>query len=486
MIRRFATAVCLAAALLPARASAQDALPDDLDVSGLVTNVTRVEGWRFFETPVEEADPRYTFIGNRSDLGVRVRGRRFDLGGGFSYVRLERLPRRAIGPGGLGTGAFYFAASGLPYSYQVFLTELTVAAHTADRRFTLTAGRMPYTSGAEGAFIDATRASAHMAEVRRLRLDGRLLGNFEWSFYQRRFDGLRLDADGDRRYAGAAAYLVTQGVYEESANLTMPKLAVGSAWTGWRHGTSSETQVFAQAYRDRRAIDIRPDNANIATAAADISVVAVGASHIGTRRLARGEADWLLWGAAQGGDWYGETHRAQAGALEGGYRLATGGRPWVRAGVSYASGDGQARDGRHETFFPMLADVRTYAQSMVYAPMNLRDAFVQVLADPHPRARVRVDLHRLDLANAEDRWYQGSGATAKTGRYFGFSTRPSGGATGLGTVVEGSVAVRLSRYWSVNAFAAHLRGGPVVRARFSSDRRWFWYVENTVGLKLAR
>ena len=35
-----------------------------------------------------------------------------DLEGGFAYVRAEHLPTDAIGPGGLGTGAFYFAASG--------------------------------------------------------------------------------------------------------------------------------------------------------------------------------------------------------------------------------------------------------------------------------------------------------------------------------------------------------------------------------------
>ena len=120
-------------------------------------------------------NPDYTFFGNRADLQIQVRNRRVDLTGAFAYVRVEHLPKEAIGPGGLGTGAFYFASSGLPYSYQVFLTGLTVSAHTADRRGALTVGRMAYTSGAEGE--RPATAGSTPAAVRRLRLDGRLIGN---------------------------------------------------------------------------------------------------------------------------------------------------------------------------------------------------------------------------------------------------------------------------------------------------------------------
>ncbi|MDH4067138.1 MAG: alginate export family protein, partial [Acidobacteriota bacterium] len=454
----------LAGALLvvvPMRLMAQSVADADTgpQVEASVSNTTRVESWRFFDSRIDGVDPRYTFVGNRSDLGVRVRGAQFDLGGGFSYVRLQNLPTAAIGPGGLGTGAFYFFSSGLPYSYQVFLTELTLSAHTRGRRVTLTAGRMPYLSGAEGTHVEEGRLSPHLSVVRRQRLDGRLLGTFAWSLYQRRFDGVRLDVDSDRLYAGGGAFLVTQGVYEESANLTMTKLRVGTAYAGWRHGAAGETQAFAHLYRDSRAIDVRPDNSNVPTQTADVSVYAAGVSHVGTARAGRGEADWLLFGVAQGGDWYGQAHRANAGALEGGYRWpAAAWKPWLRAGFSQASGDRAPADRRHETFFPMLADVRTYAQSMVYAPMNLRDRFAQVLAEPHARVQLRVDAHWLDLVEAADRWYQGSGATAREGGYFGYSTRPSGGQRRLGTVLEASGDVRLSRYWSINGYMARIWG----------------------------
>jgi hypothetical protein len=474
----------------PRPALAQEAAPipagSDPEVVVSASNLTRVESWRFFEPPIEGVDPDYTFFGNRFDTYLRVRGSRFDLSGGFSYVRVQHLPTDAIGPGGLGTGPFYYAASGIPYSYQASLKEFTASVHTRDRRFGVTIGRMPYTSGAEGEPFNARLADTRLSGIRRMRLDGRLVGTFDWSFYQRRFDGVRFDVAHDRDYAGGGLFLVSQGGYEESTNLTIPKLQVGTAYAGRRHGSTAESQLFAYGYRDRRAVDIRPDNANLPTDAADVTVWAVGGSHVGTRVLGGGDADWLAWGAWQGGDWYGQAHRAFGLAVEGGYRWREQpGRPWLRAGMSYSSGDDDPRDDRHGTFFPMLQETRTYALSMVYAQANLRDVFAQVLADPHPRARVRVDLHRLDLADAADRWYQGSGATAREGPFFGYSTRPSNRARGLGTVVEGTADVRLSRYWSVNAYLGRMWGGPVVRGVFRGDRLFYWYVENVLRLTLG-
>lgn len=487
MMRALLFGVCALALIEVAPVRAQETAPAaDPEVSAVVSNLTRVESWRFFEPPGDEVDPNYTFFGNRFDAYLRVRGVHLDLSGGFSYVRVEHLPTDAIGPGGLGTGPFYYVASGIPYSYQASVREFTVSVHTRDRGVSVTIGRMPYASGAEGEPFNVRPEGSRVAELRRLRLDGRLVGTFDWSFYQRRFDGVRLDLGRGRDYAGAGAFLVSQGGFEESTNLTIPKLQVGTAFAGRRHGSTGETQLFAHVYRDRREIDIRPDNAGVPVDAADVTIWAAGGSHLGTRELARGDADWLAWGAMQGGDWYGQAHRAVGVALEGGYRWREQpGRPWIRAGISYASGDDDGRDGRHGTFFPMLQDTRTYALSMVYAHANLRDAFAQVLADPHPRVRARVDLHRLDLAQAADRWYQGSGATAREGRFFGFSTRPSSGARGLGTILEGTADVRISRYWSVNGYVGRMWGGPVVRGVFRGDRLFYWYVENVLQLRLG-
>ena len=154
-------------------------------------------------------------------------------------------------------------------------------------------------------------------------------------------------------------------------------------------------------------------------------------------------------------------------------------RPWVRAGYLYASGDGDANDHRHGTFFQMLPSSRKYALSSVYAQMNLRDLFVQVLAEPG-RVKTRLDLHRLSLASGADLWYQGSGATSSTGRFFGFTGRVAGGATDFGTVLEGTVEVPIKKYWSLNAYAGTIRGGAVVKRLFAGTTLTTGYVENVI------
>jgi len=123
--------------VLSATAAAQSAEPK---VTGTVSNITRVESWSYFQprvdilAPTEQpiGEPDYTFFGDRAELGVRVNGPRFELGGAFNYVRLENLPTNAIGPGGLGTGAFYFAATGVSYSYQLYFGELTLKTKFSD------------------------------------------------------------------------------------------------------------------------------------------------------------------------------------------------------------------------------------------------------------------------------------------------------------------------------------------------------------------
>ena len=103
---------------------------------------------------------------------MRVEGSRFDFGGTFNYVRLENLPTRAIGPGGFGSGAFYFAAAGLRYSYQLYFGELTARVKSSNG-VSFTVGRMPFASGGE-----VRSGSLSMQNLKALRLHSRLIGTF--------------------------------------------------------------------------------------------------------------------------------------------------------------------------------------------------------------------------------------------------------------------------------------------------------------------
>jgi Alginate export len=462
-------------------AAAQSSETAEPKVTATLTNITRVESWSFFQpladpqSPDDIVNPKYTFAGDRAQLGVRVEGARFDIAAAFNYVRLENLPTNAIGPGALGSGAFYYAASGLPFSYQVYLSELNLVAKSRGRGFSTRIGRMRFASGAE-----FTSPDPRLETIKRERLHSRLAGEFEWSLYQRRFDGVRADWDHPHWHISSSLLLPTQGGYEESANLTISKLQLASA-SVTRKGSAAESQIFGHLYHDRRSVTARPDNTGFSALAADVTIAAVGASHAAVVDTSGGELDVVGWFAGEFGDWYGQSHLATSVAAEVGHRWTRAGmRPWVRGGYLFASGDGDQTDSRHTTFFQMLPSSRQYALSSVYTQMNLRDAFVQTFFEPGRGVKARIEAHRLDLASGQDRWYYGSGATAGTGGFFGFSGRSSNGETSLGTVVEGTVEVPIKRYWSINAYVGSMWGGRVVRGLFEDRRLGTWYIENVL------
>lgn len=442
-----------------------------------IRDVTRVEAWSFFEPPDDRADSTYTILGNRATLGVRVTSRRLDLDAAFQYAQLIGLPERAIGPGALGSGGFYYFSAEASEAFQLYFKTMTLRVKEVLPGLSIAAGRMGYSSGEE-------TVSGHdgIDELKRLRVGSRLVGDFEWSIFQRSFDGARADFDRAKWSATASVLFPTQGGYEESANPTMSsvKVLTGAFTLKPALLRRQELQVFGYHYRDQRASRARPDNTGRPARSVDVSIATVGASHVGRYDAGHGEIDTVLWAAAQTGDWYSQDHEAFSAAIEAGYHWRTRGRPWLRAGFLHASGDDDPRDARHETFFQMLPSVNRYAASATYAQMNLRDTFAQVALRPHPRVQTQVDLHRLALAKSADRWYHGSGATSSTGTFFGFSGRPSNGVTSLATMTEGSIGVTLKRTWSMKAYLGWMKGGDVVRRLFDGDRLVFFSLENVL------
>jgi hypothetical protein len=238
--------------------------------------------------------------------------------------------------------------------------------------------------------------------------------------------------------------------------------------------------VFGYAYRDRRGEAAVVDNTFSLDRPVNVTIETFGGSYARVVKKSVGEFDFVGWGAAQVGDWYGRSHRAASADLEAGYRstsLAT--QPWLRAGYLWASGDRNKEDDRHGTFFQMLPSSRKYALSSVYSQMNLSDAFAQLLVEPRG-VKARIEVHALRLASGEDLWYQGSGATASRGRYFGFSARNAGGARSLGTMIEGAVDVPILKHWSINGYAGRMSAGDVVTRMFTTRRLLTWSIENAI------
>jgi hypothetical protein len=443
---------------------------------------SRLESWSFFEPQPAGGDPRYTFLGNRLRLELQRRWRSIEVTGAAQHVGLLGLPADAAGP-----GALYFNQGGRRTAPQaLYLRYLNVRLGDLLRGVDLQSGRLPYASGAE-----APSGVPKIESVKRQRLDARLVGEFEWSLFQRGYDGVRLDFTRPRWKATGVALKPTQGGFARAAGQTMADILVAGATFSTRPlpgpGRRTQWQGFGLHYADHREVTDRPDNTGRTAPAVDIAVTTLGGVLVGAYPTRSGEFDMFGWVAVQRGDWYGQDHAAFAVAGEAGYQWTrTRWQPWVRAGVVQASGDEDGSDRRHETFFPMLPTARRYSQTTAYTSMNLRDLFVQVMARPRQPLAVRFDLHRLDLASAPDLWYAGSGATLARGGAFGYAGRRSNGSTRLGTSFELSADYAVTRRWSINAFLSHMAGGPVVTGTFAGRRLWFAYLENVIRIDHRR
>jgi hypothetical protein len=442
---------------------------------------TRVESWHYFAPTAGGGDPDYTDVANRLQVGIEHRAPRYDIAGALQYVQFGWLPANATGPGALGTGALYFDHSGRTDSRQVYLRYLNLRLKSVVPGFDVQVGRFGYTSGAESPSGDPK-----IEAVKRLRLDSRLIGEFEWAIYQRAFDGVRADLDRPRWHATAGVFRPTQGGFEDAAGAEITRIDLITGVVNFKPGSvlrHTDWQLFADRYDDTRAVQARPDNTNQPATAVDVHINTFGSSVAGVYPAGSGQIDLVGWIAGQTGTWYGQSHRGDAGAAELGYQWSKAAwRPWLRAGFFHASGDADATDTTHGTFFPIMPTVRKYSLSTVYGLMNLDDVFVHGFFSPSPKLNVRVDLHRLDLSTAADRWYSGSGATQNTGTTFGYAGRRSNGATSLGTMLEGSADRTISRRWSVNGYAGVMKGGAVVRGTFAGHWLTFAYVESVVQL----
>jgi len=439
-----------------------------------------VEAWRFFEPPAGGGDHDYVYAANRLQAGVRRTARRYDVAAALQFVQFEGLPLAAVGPGPLGAGAVYFTHAGRSDSHQIYLRYLNLSLKDLAPGLTVHAGRMGYASGAESASGDPK-----IEAVKRQRVDARLVGEFDWSLYQRAFDGARVDLVRPGWGLTTTAFHPTQGGFEDAAGLMMKDVAVLGTSLGLRPGTAiagTELQGFAIRYLDHRTVAGRADNSGRTADAVDLAINTFGATLVSASRVRDGRQwDAMSWVAAQSGSWYGQPHRGWSAAAEGGHQwTAASWHPWLRAGFLYASGDDDPADERHGTFFQMLPTVRRYAQTASYSQMNSTDTFGQLLLRPTPALGIRLDVHRVGLATARDLWYFGSGPTQSHGDIFGFAGRRSNNATDLATLAETSAEYTISPRWSVNGFLGVAKGGKVVRRTFAGSTMTFGYIENVV------
>ena len=308
----------------------------------------------------------------------------------------------------------------------------------------------------------------------------RLVGTVGWTHVERSNDGgsASYDLGGHHIYLFGAR--PTTGVFDfDHAYDDQEDIQYGGLTWTVRRGEwvpNTELRFFGIGYRDDRKI---PDPALAGPTTGNVNVYTVGFSSIGIYPLGPGNADLLIWGAYQWGDWQGSLdHQAWAALLEGGYQwpsVAT--KPWLRAGINAASGDRSATDGDHESFFNLLPTNHLYygfADQLALA--NLLDYFVQLKLAPTSKTSVNAFLHHMYLLTDDDGRHFGTGAFNKTTFGYGFQPQTSeSGHRSLGTELDIVASYAIHPNVSLQAGYSYMWGHAFFNHLSDDDTRFAYF-----------
>ena len=471
-------------ALIPHSAFGQSqaqasATPTTMHVAGWTVSGSlrvRFEEWDFFKA--QSGDNRYGYGASLLRVSAGRQFRSEDLLFELEQPSLIGLPNQAIAPapqGQLGFGGTYRAANP-DRVVGAFLKQAFVRFKglAGDKTATLRVGRFEYGDGLE------LNPEGPLGAVVRDRVANRFIGNFGFTHVMRSLDGVHFSRGASNTNLTFLAIRPTEGVFQVQGTKELNIDLVYGAWSKIHQSIGEgEGRVFATYYRDGRGV-LKTDNRPLSTRSSDrrnINVETIGGNYVNVFSAGSGKADVLFWGAFQFGDWGNLRHRAHAIATEAGYQL--GGvvlRPWLRAGYFHGSGDDDAQDGIHHTFFQELPTPRPFARFPVYNLMNNEDAFGELTLTPQRKLTFRTEAHSLSLASPNDLWYSGGGAFQK--ETFGYTGRPSGGHKGFATIVDLSADYQFDLQTIFTFYIARAAGKGVIRSIYpDGPNATFAYIE---------
>ena len=441
--------------------------PEPMKIGSIVVsgNIrTRLEGWQWFKG---EGDTSYAYSGTLARLSFSRSTHKVDWQLELAAPILLGLPANASGPGAqgqFGLGAAYYAANGaksntiFAFPEQGFVRFKSLFGRQTDN---LRIGRFQFADGAEVSPQDTT-----LAALKSARINQRLIGTFAFTHVQRGFYGAQFQRDVGTLTVTAVAAFPTRGVFQVDSWGVMKTAFAYAAVTRQvaRAKQSAEWRLFGIYYDDWRAV-LKADNRPLAVRQGDlgsIGIATVGGHVLHTVRTSVGTTDLVGWGALQAGRWGSQAQRAASFDVEAGYQPKILRRvgPWIRAGCTSGSGDGDRTDGTHGTFFQMLPTPRLFTLFPISNMMNNRDAFAILILRPSPRLTIKHESHWLRLASSNDLWYAGGGAFQPW--TFGFSGRPSGGSTALANVYDINADYVLNPHTTATAYWGFAAGKAVI------------------------
>ena len=436
--------------------------------------IARYAFWDWFGTNKgTNTNNDYRFGFQRTRLNLKYSSEDMEIFFQPQYVHMFSLPDNAVsdktGPFGMGGLYYLHNPEENPYDFGVHQGYVQFR-NIFDTGFFFKGGRFEYSDGLE---VRDKKDGKKFNVLKNMRLADRMISPFGWSAFGRSFDGALAGWDDDRFNLTTSFFYPTQGGWEKDIDETIDDIRITTATLTAKKGwliPDTEIAAFFYNYDDKRDCIQRPDNVCPSCSHADIDIQMYGGHVLGIYDLGPGQLDALLWGGGQFGDWYELDHEAYAIAGEIGYQFTTiPWNPWFRTGYFIGSGDDNANDGDHETFFQMAPGTRKYQLYPYYDLENNRDFFVQLITKPSKKLTARMDYHIVKLDENADRWYMGTGPTQKRGRISGYIPRPSGGHDALSQEASIILNYALSSHCNLVTFYCHVWGEGVVKHVYEDE-----------------
>lgn len=435
-----------------------------LDLS--LTSRVRYETWDARTTTTDG------FWGYRTNIGAKYSyGKHVSVYAEFQDTRVYGVsPDNTFGPG------FLYMGTSKHDNFVVSdrLRNLWIEVKPVES-VALRAGRQDILFGAQVKY-----AEGNWNYLRLQRLAQRLVGSVGWSNGQRAYDGLTVNWDHKDHNVYGFYARPTTGVFDiENAYKQFDDIDVGGiGWTIKRgvYLPNTELGLFGIDYHDDR------DPSDGGLKDGDIDILTFGAQMIGVYPVGPGNLDLTLWVAYQTGDYGKLDHRAYAGIAEAGYQFTKAPwKPWIRIGVNAASGDGDAKDGDHETFHNLLPTNHPYMGfADQFAFQNLVDYFVQLRLQPIDAINVDLYFHQFASARKNDSAYYGTGAFRRTPTGgLGYGAYPSAvGHHSLGSEIDLVISGKINKHVQLEGGYSYMWGHAAFNNMADDDTR-FGYVQAT-------
>jgi hypothetical protein len=149
-------------------------------------------------------------------------------------------------------------------------------------------------------------------------------------------------------------------------------------------------------------------------------------------------------------------------------------KPMLKLIGNLGSGDRRRGDGQSNTFHPLYGSSHSpYGIIDFVRLQNMRELALEASAQPTEKLKAKVGLHAFWLDSKTDSWYNGRGSsrgrddTGNSGRH-------------IGNEINAVLNYKLTKFVTLEAGAAHFRGGQVARNFGQRDGANLLYVQTTI------